>query len=146
MKLNNKTKTAYAYLRVGSIHQVASGTSIDNQKEELKRYCRKNNIRLVDVFSDCPESANNFNRRGFVRMLGRNVIRPTDYIVATDIDRISRNNIEYFKLKNKLEKLGTHFLFPNGLPSDLLEAVFKTMNYWSDVVRKKKNNGDCDCE
>ena len=140
-----QTKTAYVYLRVGSIQQVAGKTSIDCQKEEIKRYCRKNNIRLVDVFSDYPESANNFNRRGFVRMLGRNVVRPVDYIVATSPDRISRNCGEYFNLKNQLSKLGTHFLFPNGLPSDLLEEVFKTMNLWSAAVRKRKNNCDCDC-
>lgn len=143
MKSNNKTKTAYAYLRVGSRQQIAEGTTLNAQKEEIKKYCRSHNIRLSEVFEDYPESANNFNRRGFIRMLGRNVVRPVDYIVATGPDRISRNSLEYLELKTRLEKLDTRFLFLDGF-SDLLEEIFRTMKYCSDAVRKKKSDSNCD--
>lgn len=142
MKPKKQNKTAYIYIRVGSRQQTMEGISLDAQKETIKNYCRENNIRIVDVFSDYPESANNFNRCGFVRMLGRNVIRPVNYILATGLDRISRNIGEYINLKNQLSKLGTHFLFPNTVPSGFLEEIIKTMDVWCSVVKKKR--GDCD--
>ncbi len=85
----NTFKTAYAYLRVGSRHQTASGISIDSQKEAIKRYCRENNIRLIDVFTDCPASGNDLNRKDLVRMLSRNVIKPVNYIIVYGLDRLS---------------------------------------------------------
>lgn len=137
-------KTAYAYLRVGSIHQAASGTSINGQKEEIKEYCRNNNVRLVDVFVDCPASANNFNRGGFVRMLGRSVVRPVDLIIATSTDRISRNCREYLNIKTQLAKLGTRLLFLNDSFSFCMEEIMQVFNAFQSRLKKRAGD-DCDC-
>ena len=91
--MKSEVKTAYAYLRVGTCQQNESGVSIQTQKEKVKKYCRQNNIRLIDVFIDCPASANNFNRGGFIRMLGRNVIKPVDLYCLQWPDSISRNTV-----------------------------------------------------
>ncbi|EKE00335.1 MAG: Site-specific recombinase [uncultured bacterium] len=140
----NKTKTAYAYLRVGSRHQIAGGTSINQQKEEIKKYCRDSNIRLVDVFEDCPESANNFNRRGFVRMLGKNVARPVDLIIATSLDRISRDCREYLNIKYQLAKLGTRFFFLSDSFSFYMEEIMEAANDFESRFRKRIDD-NCDC-
>lgn len=141
-------KTAYAYLRVSSRQQVADGVSIDSQKEGIKEYCRNNNIRLVDVFTDCPASANNFNRGGLVRMLGRNTVKPVEYIIATDVDRVSRDYGEYSNLKNQLSELGTHLLFINNPLSACIDEILKTTEMLYSRMRKKRCGCDspCDCD
>lgn len=145
MNANKQVKTAYAYLRVGTCQQNMSGVSIQTQKEEVKAYCRHNNIRLIDVFIDCPASANNFNRSGFVKMLGRNVVKPVDYIVATNVDRISRNIREYVNLKNQLFKLGTQFEFPNAPTIPLFEELVEATDLFYSMERKRKCDCDCNC-
>lgn len=136
--MKSQVKTAYAYLRVGSLQQSNRGESIQAQKEQIKHYCRRSNIGLVDVFIDCPASANNFNRGGFVRMLGRNVIKPVDYIVATRMDRLSRNPYEYMNIKHQLSKLGTQLKFLDEPFEGFLEEILKSMDEFYSAVKRKR--------
>jgi len=137
MKSNKQTETAYIYLRMGTRQQFGSEKSIQSQKEELKNYCRCNDVRVVDVFIDCPASANNFNRGGLIRMLGRNVIRPVNYIVATSMDRISRNCSEYLILSRQLSKLDTQFKFLNRQDSGYINEILKTLEIFEQHLNKK---------
>jgi DNA invertase Pin-like site-specific DNA recombinase len=141
MKSNKQTETAYIYLRMGTRQQFGSEKSIQVQKEKLKNYCRCNDVRVVDVFIDCPASANNFNRDGLIRMLGRNVIRPVNYIVATDMDRISRNHSEYLNLSRQLSKLDTQFEFFNGQDSKNMDEILKIIEVFEQNLNERMLKG-----
>lgn len=47
-----ETKNVYGYIRVSTETQVERGYSLDAQEDEIKKYCTKNNLNLVNVFSD----------------------------------------------------------------------------------------------
>lgn len=46
-----KFRTAVGYLRVSSVSQ-EDGTSLENQKESIKNFCRSKDIILIDIFVD----------------------------------------------------------------------------------------------
>jgi len=144
MKPSKQIKTAYIYTRVSSRQQAIGSMSLDAQKEIIKDYCRKNNIRIVDVFSDYPESAKNLKRKGLVRMIARVIFKPVDFIIVTCLDRLFRNHADYFTLRYKLSKFGTQIksLSQENPPLDFYEEIYKAMEAFQ---LRPRVNDDCDC-
>ena len=141
------TKTAYGYLRVGSIQQIISSTYLDKQRKTIKEYCRKNNIRLLDVYEDFPKSAGNLNRSALKSMLGRTVINPADYIIVTDLDRLSRNVTDFILLRQRLSELGTKIIIANktDVASEMMIMnIFETINCFTSHMKKHPHDRDCE--
>lgn len=89
-------KRVVGYCRVSSDSQI-DNTSIDNQKEKIKDYCKLYNIELVKVFVDEGESGSSTNKRsGYNDMIEFIKENNINGIIVYKADRIHR------RLKNLL--------------------------------------------
>lgn len=119
-------KTAVLYNRVSTVEQT-HGYSLDDQEEQLLKYCKSNNIQPLKVFTE-DHSAKNFNRPTFNKLLEYLKIYKgkVDYLIVTKWDRFSRNLLESFQMINHLcQNFGVQVLtleinFDDDLPESLL--------------------------
>lgn len=123
-------KRAVLYTRV-STNKDEQKSSLDNQKEMYKQYCKSRGFELVDVYADVGTGTNVRRRPNFIRMItdgGLDHVKSDvgydefkmsnrnpkfDYIIVKDAPRFSRNQhiglltLEY--LRNK----GVYVIFEN---------------------------------
>jgi site-specific DNA recombinase len=96
------------YIRVSTDEQADKGYSQRNQDEQLRKYCRINDIKIGKVvFED--HSAKNFNRPEWKKLLTTLKKQKgglTDLILFTKWDRFSRNTADAYQMINTLRKLG----------------------------------------
>ena len=78
---NLNGKTAVLYRRVSTTEQKDYGMSLSNQSEQLRSFCYRNNIEVVQDFEE-DYSAKDFNRPVFSELLkfvAQNKIELTTY-------------------------------------------------------------------
>ena len=85
----------------------ADTCSIENQRKVLADYIEKNNFKHMAEFMDEGYTGTNFNRPGFIRMLGWIDENNVKCIIVKDLSRLGRDYIEtgrlldyYFPMKN----------------------------------------------
>ncbi|WPV01913.1 recombinase family protein [Mucilaginibacter sp. cycad4] len=101
-------KVADLYIRVSTDEQADKGYSQRNQDEQLKKYCRINDIKVGKVIFE-DHSAKNFNRPEWKKLLvalRKEKGGQTDFILFTKWDRFSRNAGDAYQMINVLRKLG----------------------------------------
>lgn len=95
-------KRAYGYVRS------ATGETSHLQLQTLRiaDYCKDNNFKLVRTFIDSAKSGlKTLQNSALIEMLARCRKKDKiDAVLVTDIDRISRNGVDYFFIKNELRK------------------------------------------
>ena len=84
---------AIAYTRVSSDEQRKEGYSLDYQTKTIKEYARKNNLNIVEFFSESM-SAKLPGRIEFNKMLKYAQINKIDNILFLKNDRASRNEVD----------------------------------------------------
>ena len=95
MMKNLNEKKAVLYRRVSTSEQKDYGMSLSNQSEQLRSFCNRNNIEVVQDFEE-DYSAKDFNRPVFSELLkfvAENKSR-IDYVLINKWDRFSRNAME----------------------------------------------------
>lgn len=99
------------YPRVSTDEQAIHGKSIDAQIDSLKEFCEKNNIRIVDIYTDAGVSGGKpaFKRPGMSRLLEDVKNDKVDVVLFTKLDRWFRNIQEYFKVQEILEQHGVEW-------------------------------------
>ncbi|EDM34438.1 site-specific recombinase [Pedobacter sp. BAL39] len=101
-------KTAIIYIRVSTDEQAQKGYSQRSQEEKLNKYCKDNQIEIVQtVFED--HSAKNFERPAWTTMmkqLNMNKAARPRLILFTRWDRFSRNTANAYYMITQLQKLG----------------------------------------
>lgn len=100
----NKVTRAACYCRVSTDKQVDKGLSLDDQKEELKKYCVSHDFTIVDFYVDGGVSGGKLNRPELNRMLKDVENNLIDIVLFTHIDRFGRSSKNYYLLENILEK------------------------------------------
>ena len=100
------TKTAIIYTRVSSAEQV-SGTSLEMQERECKRYAQMNELNVVQVFSEQGESAKTADRTEFQKALKFCSVNKVGFFIVHKIDRFSRNTNDHVMTQAVLKKIGT---------------------------------------
>ena len=101
-------KIADLYIRVSTDEQADKGYSQRNQDEQLRKYCRINDIKIGKVIYE-DHSAKNFNRPEWKKLLATLKKQKgglTDLILFTKWDRFSRNTADAYQMINTLRKLG----------------------------------------
>jgi site-specific DNA recombinase len=101
-------KIADLYIRVSTDEQADKGYSQRNQEEQLRKYCRINEIRIGKVIFE-DHSAKNFNRPEWKKLLAslrKHKGGLTDVILFTKWDRFSRNTADAYQMINTLRSLG----------------------------------------
>lgn len=104
---------AAIYVRVSTDKQAAKGLSIPAQKERCLEYAKNHDYEIVerDIYIDAGESARSEDRPEFQRMLTNcSSDRSISAIIVYDLSRFSRNGLEYYQTKNKLNKIGIKIL------------------------------------
>ncbi len=92
---NLSGKKAIIYCRVSTIEQGLTGFSLDYQEKSLVKFCKENNITVVQKYRE-SHSGKTFNRPQF-NILYEYVMKnagEVDYILTTKWDRFSRNSTE----------------------------------------------------
>jgi DNA invertase Pin-like site-specific DNA recombinase len=94
------------YERVSTEEQAKYGFSIQTQVENLAEYCKNNNIKIVDHYTEEGVSGAkpSFKRPQMARLLDDVQAGKIDIIIFTKLDRWFRNVKEYFKVQEILEK------------------------------------------
>lgn len=93
------------YGRVSTEEQALRGFSIDAQVTALKEYCKKNNMKIVDVYLDEGISGAKppLKRPALKRLLDDVESGKIDMILFTKLDRWFRSVKEYFKVQDVLD-------------------------------------------
>ncbi len=101
-------KNVAIYCRVSTEEQKKFGISVNDQKNSLTDYCKKNNYNIYDYYIDEGISASTIlKRKEFVRLLKD--LDNIDLILFTKLDRFSRNVRDANNLLVELDKHNTFF-------------------------------------
>lgn len=99
-------KRAGLYIRVSHEEQVKDGFSLEAQKENLIKYAKENNYKIIDIYADEGISARKSytKRKEFMRLIEDVKSNKIDIILFIKLDRWFRNVAEYHKIQEILEK------------------------------------------
>ena len=101
-------KNVAIYCRVSTEEQRKFGISVDDQKNSLTEYCKRNKYKIYDYYIDEGVSAGTISKRKeFVRLLKE--LDNIDLIIFTKLDRFSRNVRDANNLLVELDKHNTSF-------------------------------------
>jgi site-specific DNA recombinase len=144
-----KKKGAVVYCRVSTREQTEN-LSLTSQERISRQSIQEAGLEILDVFVDEGKSARTSNRPQFKRMLefcekNRNRVAA---VVMYRLDRIMRNNGEYYLLKGFLQPLGIRLIFatqpaiddsPEGL---FLEGMLSTTSQFeSGQIGRRARDG-----
>ena len=97
---------AALYIRVSTQLQAEAGTSLDNQRETLTKYCEKNDFTVTHVYEDAGISGKSTDRPQFQAMLQAAKDGEFKRVIATKLDRIARNLKDLLDIVDQLNKYG----------------------------------------
>lgn len=99
------------YERVSTEEQALRGFSIETQIDNLTEYCEKNNLKIVDHYTDEGISGAKppLKRPSLQRLLDDVAAGKIDMILFTKLDRWFRSVKEYFKVQEILDKHGVQW-------------------------------------
>ena len=132
---NKKRKVAVAYARFSSNNQREE--SIDAQLRAIREYCEKENIELIEIFTDEAISGKTDDRENFQNMVNQllkghlNV----DYVLVHKFNRFARNKYDSALYKKKLKDIGIKVVSVSQKIDDtpegeLLEGFLETIDQY----------------
>ncbi len=112
-----QTKTYYRagiYTRLSNERSESwreKSSSIETQVLNCKEYALKENIEVVEVFTDYEYSGTNFERPAFIEMMDAVKERKINCIIIRDLSRLGREHLEMGRLIDKVFPfLGVRFI------------------------------------
>ena len=121
---------AVGYARYSTDKQTEN--SIIYQTDAITKYCEKNRLSLITIFSDQAETGTNINRPGFQALISAAKRKEFDVVVIYDISRASRDVADWFSFRKEMTRLGIKvesatqqlgdFTDPNAFLTELLTA------------------------
>lgn len=93
----------YAYLRVSTDSQ-----TIENQKLEIKKYCREHRIYHVQYFSDVKSGTVDFKKRELKTIIDN--LNRDDLIIVTEISRLGRSISMIFEIMQRILDKGAKLI------------------------------------
>lgn len=120
-------KKAVIYNRVSDAGQL-EGKSLEVQQELCAKWAREHSYQVVGVFTDAAKSGTKTVGR---EALDDAIIRcqeksdPIDALLVIDTDRLARNEVDHFFIKNELKKSNTQIIAINQpMINDSAEGQF----------------------
>ena len=132
---HKRRKTAVAYARYSSANQREE--SIDAQLRAIREYCEKENIELIEIFTDEAISGKQDNREDFQKMI--NLLLKghlqVDFVLVHKFNRFARNKYDSALYKKKLKDIGTKVVSVSQKIDDtpegeLLEGFLETIDQY----------------
>ena len=106
-------KKAVIYARVSTEEQL-KGLSVEVQKEQCRKWAKENGYQIVGVFEDGGKTGTKtVGRDGLEDMIIFCQQEHIDAVLIIDTDRIARNEIDHFFIKNELRKSKTQIIAIN---------------------------------
>lgn len=109
------------YARVSTKMQIAGKEfdSIDAQLSLIKEYVRNHSdLELVGTFTDPGKSGKNMHRPGMEALIERVKTGDIRCVLSYRLDRISRDNFDYFIFEREMEHLNVRVLYTNDMNPD----------------------------
>ncbi len=97
-------KNVILYCRVSTDDQAKTGTSLDSQEEQLRRYCESHSLNIVAVFRE------DFSAKTFIRPEWKKIEllvktdKSIDGLLVSYLDRLSRNHLETLQMIEKFKR------------------------------------------
>ena len=142
----------YAYARYSTDKQTDS--SIEQQFEEINKYAKRNNYKIINYYHDSAISGQKDDREQFQRMIDDCIKKKeVQAILVWKLDRFARNRYDSAMYKNKLKNVGIRVVSitqniddtPEGIILEgLLEAMdeYYCANLSTNVKRKLYQNAE----
>lgn len=141
--INTPQHSAHLYLRTSTPRVNDGQVSIDVQKQDLKEYCRKNNIHIKSIRMDEGTSARNMKNLEGLDLILEN-IQPNEILMVWDISRFSRNSLQALHLLESLslKNVHTYFLRENvaydgAMAKHYVRQSLSTAQLHSDTISEK---------
>jgi len=136
------------YIRVSSEEQT-KGTSLDDQENRCRKYCKDNNIEVLDVFREEGVSAKTTDRKKLLEAMEfcRKNKGRMEFFVVWKVDRFARNTEDHFAVKKILADSGVSLKsVTEPIGKDPSEALFETIlagfAQFDNAIRKQRcSNG-----
>lgn len=101
--------TYFSYIRVSTVRQGQTGTSLDEQREAIKRYAERNNLEIIQEFEE-QETAAKLGRPIFSSMLKGLKQGKARGVIIHKIDRSARNLKDWANLGELIDQgIEVHF-------------------------------------
>jgi len=104
MRSQNRNDLAVGYTRVSTREQAESGLSLEVQESEIRAYCKRSGLDLVQVIIDAGESGNDLERCGMKQLKGLCKKCAVGHVVVLKLDRITRRLIDLLFLQEDVFK------------------------------------------
>jgi len=139
-------KTAIVYTRVSSDDQI-KGTSLATQLAEIKSYCTREEINILDHYEDAGESAKTADRPGLIKALDTCKKKKADFLVVHRLDRLSRNATDGLAIRARLAANKTQLVSVSEPVSDepagqfMSAIMFAAAQFDNDVRSARSRSG-----
>ncbi len=141
------TPKAIIYIRVSDPNQI-SGTSLEFQEDECRKYCQRKGLEVVAVFQEKGETAKDLslnNRQEFLRALEfcrKNKGRVHAFVVLR-VDRFARNTEDHFAVRKILLDYGVTLhsvteTIGNNPAEKFIETVLAGAAEYDNAIRKQR--------
>ena len=130
---------AAAYIRVSSGMQVETGASLPSQLAEIRTYCNKNGLALIEehIYTDAGESARTDDRPAFQAMISAARQKPSPFgvIVCWENSRFARSREDAITYKALLKRCGVELRFVKQDFEDtpmgkFMEGIVELVDEW----------------
>lgn len=109
-KMTRKKKPAAIYYRISTAQQ-AEANGIDSQVLVVEQWLAAYGVTKTRVFKDLAKSGTNLKRPAFQRMLAAIRRGEHDLVVAHDLSRIGRSQIDLLEFMREMDKRGVRCVF-----------------------------------
>ena len=142
-----EVKTACLYVRYSSTNQTEQ--SIEGQLRVCKDFCKRHDIRVVEIYADRATSASKDieKRVNFLKMIKDSEKSLFDAVVVYKLDRFARSRYDSANYKYRLKRNGVQVIsatenISNDPEGIILESVLEGMaEFYSAELSQKINRG-----
>lgn len=130
------------YIRVSSDGQANDGQGLEIQRDEIEKYCARNDIELVHIFEDVQSGESAEKRKGLQAALKMLEADSISALVIHKQDRFTRSVYDAEAIKRQIKAMGKRLIFtsdPIDLSSDDGEMMFQFKAVFAEYERKQIN-------
>lgn len=117
--------------------------SIVSQRNLCKRTAKKLGYKIIGTYEDCGIGGIEIKRPALTQLLNQCKQQKVDYLLVSNIDRLTRNPAGYFKLKSQLLRTNTKIVSCQHLEitnSPLLESIFMSVAQWESTMHSQRTH------